>query len=215
MSDSIYKQQLAAVAELEKSLGLKPEFFKSLRSDDDWSFVIKLHALIESSLGRFITAVFSDFALDKYFLTVDLCGGRHSKIKLLQELNQIDADECKFIVGLSTIRNRLVHNITHIQFDLQKYVNDMSATERRKFALQTCCIFSDSSVPESEQRERIQDILKRPKLYLWLCALHVVSCACLRTDTAQYKTQISKTKQIAYDLERERAKHLLETLKAQ
>lgn len=202
MSHSTYKEELQAVAELEKSLNLPKDFFLLLRDDDDWSFIIKMHALIESSLNRLIEAIFNDFSFDDYFLTLALSGGRHSKLKLLQKLDKIEPEECKFIEGLSSIRNRLVHNITHIKFNLQTYVTRLSATDKKKFATQTCNFFVDSN-----------DILEKPKHYLWLCALHIIAMASLRTTPILYKVQIKKLKKEIYELEEQRAKELLRLFK--
>jgi hypothetical protein len=38
------------IAEIETDLGLRPGFFSDLKKDDDWSFLIKVHALEEALL---------------------------------------------------------------------------------------------------------------------------------------------------------------------
>lgn len=213
MSNSIYKEQLQAVVKLEKSLNLPKNFFRSLRNDDDWSFIIKMHALIESSLSRLIEAKFNNFSLKDYFLTIGFSGGRHSKIKLLQQLGEIDPEECKFIEGLSFIRNRLVHNITHIKFNLETYVAQLSAKSKLNFATQTCSFFTDFYLSRKTERQaKIADILVKPKWYLWLCALHVIACASLRIDAIFYESDIEKAQKKIYALEAQRAKELLRLL---
>ena len=37
------------ILELEAKVGVKENFFRGLLEEDDWSFVIKLHALFEAS----------------------------------------------------------------------------------------------------------------------------------------------------------------------
>jgi hypothetical protein len=44
--------QLDIVEESEPLLGLEKGFFRKLLTEDDWSFVIKTHALIEAALTR-------------------------------------------------------------------------------------------------------------------------------------------------------------------
>ena len=46
---------IAAVAELEQGIGLQNGFFIRLVAEDDWSFVIKIHALYEAAVTKLIT----------------------------------------------------------------------------------------------------------------------------------------------------------------
>ena len=44
----------AGIAELEQRIGVAPGFFDGLVQEDDWSFVIKLHALLEAACTHFL-----------------------------------------------------------------------------------------------------------------------------------------------------------------
>lgn len=44
--------QLAFLTDLESELGVASAFFNGLLDEDDWSFVIKLHSLINSGQKR-------------------------------------------------------------------------------------------------------------------------------------------------------------------
>ena len=54
------------VENLEKTLGMPPGFLSRLVEEDDWSFVIKSHALIESALSYLLRSLTDHRAADIY-----------------------------------------------------------------------------------------------------------------------------------------------------
>lgn len=185
-------EQLDIVEESEPLLGLEKGFFRKLLSEDDWSFVIKTHALIESALTRLIETTVRPEPLGEFVTTFDLSGGRHSKVELLRRCDLIEDPEAKFVRGLSKIRNRLVHNVRYTSCDLSKFVNDhFSANEKDDFVKNTCCIFTEHKDDLARRSEACADVLKRPKRYIWLCALHVTAMATLRTQSAESDAKIA------------------------
>jgi hypothetical protein len=46
--------ELDFLTDLESELGIAPAFFKGLLDEDDWSFVIELHSLIEAATTHFL-----------------------------------------------------------------------------------------------------------------------------------------------------------------
>ena len=47
MTKDIYN----STREIEKSLGLPKNFIRELLNEDDWSFIIKIHVLLEASIS--------------------------------------------------------------------------------------------------------------------------------------------------------------------
>ena len=142
--DEFTREQLQIVEETEPALGLDKGFFqKLLTTEDDWSFIIKTHALIESVLTRLIQVTVQPPPLAEFAETLNLSGGRHSKTKLLRACGRLDDDEEKFVRGLSEIRNRFVHNVRHTKSDLPKFVQGLDAAKKKEFVSKTCGILTD------------------------------------------------------------------------
>jgi hypothetical protein len=51
------REQLEQVEQFEGSIGLPNGFFRKLSKEDDWAFIIKAHALIESAIGYMLTLI--------------------------------------------------------------------------------------------------------------------------------------------------------------
>src|ERR1017187_995933 len=102
------QELLESVGSLESLLGLTGGFFQHLLDEDDWSFIIKTHALLESGLTRLLEIAIVPPMPQTFISTLTLSGGRHSKLQLLRSLKLADADTANFVEGLSRIRNGLV-----------------------------------------------------------------------------------------------------------
>src|SRR5260370_40795436 len=91
--NDVTREQLEVVEENEPALGLAKGFFKRLFKEDDWSFVIKTHALIESALNRVVQRTVQPEALGEFLGTLDVSGGRHSKVNLLIACELMEEEE--------------------------------------------------------------------------------------------------------------------------
>lgn len=190
--DPFTKEQLDLVEAVEPQLGLEAKFFRNLYKDGDWSFIIKLHALIESCLSRELVAVVEPEGLKSFVRKLDLAGGRTSKLELLKSVAEISSNELKVIRGVAKIRNRLVHDVRHVSFDLVKCLNQLTRREQDEFVTGACAVFFNEEHPPKEERAATRaDILAQPKAYLWLCGLHVAAMSILRCDvvTADAETR--------------------------
>lgn len=220
--DQFTKQLLDEVGDLEPHVGLPQGFCLGLLKDDDWSFVIKIHALIETSLTRLLCAIVEPEPLKELIVTLDVSGGRFSKVTLLKHLNAIQGHEVKAIREISKIRNRFVHNIKYVGFDLTRYIADLPLPERDEFARNTLAFAFDEDPPKAERDKAISE----PKTHLWRCGLFLTALSKMRTDNrrleAQFETQESEHSIIEKEnllrekllLERELAalRHFVETI---
>jgi hypothetical protein len=217
------KEQLDVVEkELEPELELPKGFFRQLYQADDWTFIIKLHALIESALTHLIDSLFETDSVVSFLGTLDIGGGRHSKVALLQIMNQIEPDEAKVVRGLSKIRNRLVHNIRHVAFDLKAYARELDANELIDFAATTCAPYADPEKSAEKQRAKREKIKNDPKPYIWLSGLHVIAMAASRTiiartkrETQSLEHQVAKAKAELHDRREQRLSEIAEFLREQ
>lgn len=222
--DAFTKELLEAVRELECDLGLPKGFVVSLLKENDWSFVIKLHALMESTLNQLIGEIIEPKSLISFVAKLDVSGSPRSKVRLLEcagelepEINVIDPNEIKVIREISKIRNRLVHNVEYIEFDLRTYVKGLNQNETKEFVANTFGISYDANkIPANERDEALAD----PKTHIWRCGLYVVATAAVRIDicknrarAAAAEKQLVETKKQLGELEKKnllREKELLE-----
>jgi len=106
--------------------GLPPDFFEKLEEDDDWSFIIKIHAIFEALLSDLIRWELSRDELADFISRLDISGKPIGKLELAKILNLIEKDESAYIRALSKLRNELVHNIRNVDLTLPNYVSSLT-----------------------------------------------------------------------------------------
>jgi hypothetical protein len=102
---------------LETALGLPTGFIEHLVEEDDWSFVVKAHALLEACATELLVRS-SDSRLTPIFKSMQLGGGRASKMEFVRALGLLDDPAISFVRWLGELRNRIVHDVRHVGFSL-------------------------------------------------------------------------------------------------
>ena len=113
---------------LQNSLGVPSNFFVNLARDDDWSFIIKLNAVIEAAFIHLLVSHFADERLREVILALDNGDKSRGRLAFVSALDLIPSECRDFVVQLGRIRNPLAHGIRHVEFNIKK---DMDK-ERRK-----------------------------------------------------------------------------------
>src|SRR5215469_6636774 len=108
----------ARLVELEAELGLPQSFCEKIADEDDWSLIIKLHALFEAALSSALT-----LNLDRPQLRDQITRmGMNAKLSFASALELVGPDEKRFLAYLSKRRNDLVHNIGNVSFTLADWL---------------------------------------------------------------------------------------------
>ena len=120
---------------LEAELGIAAGFFESLDSDEenDWSFVIKLHALVEAAVSHLLTERVNLPELAGLFARLDISSKTTGKAAYVEALALLDKPERRFMSSLSELRNKLVHDVRNVNFDFDAYVEEMTKDQRNAF----------------------------------------------------------------------------------
>jgi hypothetical protein len=120
---------------LEAKLGVKAGFFESLEHEDqnDWSFVIKLHALVEAAVSHLLTEQLHRPELASLFARLDISNKTTGKAAFVEALGLLDKPERRFMSSLSELRNMLVHDIRNVDFDLLRHVERMNRDQQAVF----------------------------------------------------------------------------------
>ncbi len=130
-------------------------------SGSDWSFVIKVHALIESSLSRLLIAKTDDVLFAKFFDRMSIS----QKVDLLKQLKLLENYECTFINNVSKLRNKLAHSPDEWNFTFKKHFKTMTETEQNVFINGLC--LTDKQKPGVELVELFK---LKPKYAIWISA---------------------------------------------
>lgn len=116
----------------EKLIGVLG-FFRKLIDEDDWTVIIKLHALLESVLSHALADALKHPELISLFAELPMSDARFGKVKFLRELNLIADEHMKFIYRLSQLRNEMAHDARNVTFSLKDYVGKMQPNEIKAF----------------------------------------------------------------------------------
>ena len=68
------------IAWIHKRHGIPPEFFDKLAAEDDWTFIIKIHAVLETCANQVLVAYFHKPQLQKVFARLDMTNPKIGKI---------------------------------------------------------------------------------------------------------------------------------------
>jgi len=112
------KNQDESLRELELDLGLPKGFCNKLLEEDDWSFVIKLHALLESALSELITRALQRKQLSDIFSRIEMSNTKTGKLAFVRALNLLPAGHIQFMRKLSELRNVIAHKIQNTGINL-------------------------------------------------------------------------------------------------
>jgi hypothetical protein len=130
----------AIVDRLERALGLPHGFYEHLvDGDDDWAFVLKVHALLEASLTMLLTERIGGRGLpDSSELAdaishLEMSRAHVGKVELAFTLGLIQEKDRRFLRKLSELRNTFVHHIANVSLALAEHLATFDANQRRSF----------------------------------------------------------------------------------
>lgn len=119
------------VRQLEDDLGLPVGFFKALAKEDDWSFVIKLHALIEAAATHLLVETIAKPSLQDIFSRIDMSNTQVGKLAFMDKLGLVSKDAKRFIHTLSELRNDFVHNVSNVDVDLVHFIEQLPVDRKK------------------------------------------------------------------------------------
>ena len=91
--------------------------------DDDWTFLIKIHALLEAALNTLLLCKV-DKRLRSFVERLDTGSIDSGKLAWIKALGLLSAEQMQFVRLVSPIRNRIVHDVRHIEFSFEQWLMD-------------------------------------------------------------------------------------------
>lgn len=132
MADTDTNKTTQAVEETLRSLGVARSFFDDLLTKgDDWTFIIKIHALVEAALTHLIVAELERPELADIIAKLETSDTRTGKVAFVKALKLLDDHHRRFVRALSELRNGLVHDVRNTSFS---FTEPAPSLERRQSA---------------------------------------------------------------------------------
>jgi len=121
---------IAALKTTATACGFREDFLVDLlsRETNDWSFVIKAHALLESLVCQLLAMHLRKPAME-YVLAQRV--QMEDRIEMLKAADVTDANERRMMRLLGKLRNNLVHNANQTDFRFSEYFTNKD--NRRNF----------------------------------------------------------------------------------
>src|SRR5262249_5513571 len=88
-------------------------FIDELADGDDWSFVIKGHALLEAGVSHLLAHHFGHEGLLDIFGYLDMGAAKFGKIAFLSALDLLGSEDRGFIRGFGAVRSHVVHRVAN------------------------------------------------------------------------------------------------------
>ena len=122
-------------SDLERAVGVRDGFFKDLVKEDDWSFVIKLHALFEAACSHLLLFHLAEPELAGIISRLELSNKTTGKLAFLSALKLVGKRSRRYISALSELRNDLVHDVRHAEFQLGDWFAALERDKQRTVAV--------------------------------------------------------------------------------
>jgi hypothetical protein len=117
-----------SLARLERDCDLPSGFCLALLHESDWSFIIKLHALLETAVSQLLVQSLGRRELADVFARLEMSNSKSGKLAFVNALRLLPKVQVEFIRALSELRNQLVHRVKNVGFNLTEHFS----AERRK-----------------------------------------------------------------------------------
>jgi hypothetical protein len=121
--------------EFERRLGIRPGFFNELIREDDWGFVIKLHAFLEACLTHAICSRLGRPEIEDVIARLDTSNNQSGKLAFAKRLGLLNTSQRRFVATLSQLRNDLVHDAKAVGFRFDEYMSALTEDQRYQFCV--------------------------------------------------------------------------------
>jgi hypothetical protein len=175
--------------EMVDELKGKFDFLLDLLHEDDWSFVIKSHALIEAATTEMIIHHLGEERLKGIVERLPLSDTQFGKIAVVKNLALLDDHQRKFVRWFSGLRNKLVHRIENVNFTFKDHLKQLDKNQKTSWKTSVTWFAQDNAT-----REQWQTIAeKNPKVVLFMAVSQLVVACVLATQQVKGIRRIDHT----------------------
>lgn len=167
------KLALSSIDLLEEKL----MFLLDLLKEDDWTFVIKSHALIETAVTEMLVQHLGEIELTKIIELLPLSDNRTGKIAVARQLKLLDDKQRRFVRFFSELRNSLVHRLDNLDFTFENYISSLDTNQKRTLK-ESFAWFANEEVMRKEWETIAED---NPRVGIYM-AIHCLMAHCVITS---------------------------------
>jgi hypothetical protein len=144
-----------------------------LTKGDDWTFIIKVHALIEAALTHLLAIAVGGGELQDRSESLPMTRG----IGLAVEHRLLDPGRATFLRALGRIRNAFVHDVRRVSLRIEDFVKSLDPIEQpqfwrdlmRGYTLEPMINDSGRLIPTEEF------VATRPRFAIWISSMSALS----------------------------------------
>lgn len=170
------KDIFSDVDELLKQLSLPKDFYRKLLEDDDWSFIIKLNALVDAASTHALVARFHAPELLDSLSRLDLGHSKFGKVVLLRKISAITSEQKKVFIELYELRNLVAHDVSNVTFSFSEYVKTLNNSRLKSFVCNLVHGIKEEVSFSGMLVKRDEFVKSNPKLSMWLTVSEIIAC---------------------------------------
>lgn len=159
------------ISKIEEDLNIPKGFFNQLlREGDDWSFIIKIHSLLEAATAYHLMNEINKNGLNSVLIDLEM----NQKIDFIEALNTFDKKCRKYLKNLSKLRNKIVHDIKMIKFNLKDYVKNQDKNQLKEFVDAFSLGIKDEIKTTKGIVKKTEIVKSNPRESIWLGCLYLL-----------------------------------------
>jgi hypothetical protein len=169
-----------AVRKLEEDLSIRPGFLEELfHESSDWSFVIKVHALLEAALTHLIVEGLGKPELAEVVGHISTGDTRKGRLVIAQKLKLLENPSIAFVRRLSSIRNSFVHDPRNVSLRIEDLINAKPNESEQAWRELARGFASDGGetipMPNGKSVALVTFASQNPRQIIWLAAMNTIA----------------------------------------
>src|SRR5438046_2327348 len=100
---------------------------------DDWSFIIKIHGVIEAALNHMILGKLREPKLSNIVSRLETNDQRTGKMAFVKTLDLLPERSRTFVRLISELRNQLVHDIRNFDFTFDNFLSGLNKNQAKQW----------------------------------------------------------------------------------
>lgn len=174
----IYKEQgkqliREAHQEVLSELKIHSDFLISLLGNDDWSMVIKSHALVESIVTELIISRIEEPTMKAFVERLPLCDEQIGKLRIAKDYDLISKPARAFLKRFSELRNNLVHKAENVNFNFRSHIAELDQNQKKSWQHAFTWFEQESDLcHENSWRDAT---IENPKLAVWMAVFMFIT----------------------------------------
>jgi len=180
-----------SIKQFEKDLKVPNGFFTKLLNEDDWSFVIKISALLETASTDALTKVLGYKEIEEVLTYLDYGNAKSGKIVLMEKLDIVYKNQASVLRKLLELRNKIAHRLENINFTFDEHIKGFDSGQKKSFIDIFGRNMPDIIKLKSQKIEKRDFILENPKITIWLITREIISCMYLSKEKKEIENKLT------------------------